>query len=390
MTPDRPLFFKKDELYGELAFSQDELSIINTPQIQRLNDISLSAVPPITLGRQIPSRLEHSIGVAHLAKIVGEKPEFNQYSRELFAAGIAHDVGSPPFSHLSERFLFKVFGISHERFAEMMISNSQLEKELKSQGLDTKVILKLINGNNIPVSDVIAGSMDIDNLDNIQRYGQAMEIIEAPLYSGEKLAEAFTLHNGSVALVEGSENELEGWLTSRHKVYQYVYSAENQVMSAMLRRALQFAYEEGEITEDFFYRTDSQAYNYLLQNCNIRTRKLAKAAAKKQPYIAVTDLVIKNPSSGFADLCNNSDNRELIADSIADRLSLPRENICAYFGKSRNYRSVHLPVINGVDSNDLNEIQQEWTAQVFIHPDHGSKVSKINELFIQQVGLSGK
>ena len=73
MTPDRPLFLQKDELYGEIVFTQAEQRIINTPHIQRLKDISLSAVPPITLGKQIPSRLEHSIGVAHLAKIVNQK-----------------------------------------------------------------------------------------------------------------------------------------------------------------------------------------------------------------------------------------------------------------------------------------------------------------------------
>ncbi|KKQ43975.1 MAG: hypothetical protein US62_C0037G0012 [Candidatus Woesebacteria bacterium GW2011_GWA1_37_8] len=84
MTPDRPLFLQKDTLYGEMIFSQEEQRIIDTPQIQRLSDISLSAVPPITLGMQIPSRLEHSIGVAHLAKIVGLKPEFTRYSKELF------------------------------------------------------------------------------------------------------------------------------------------------------------------------------------------------------------------------------------------------------------------------------------------------------------------
>jgi HD superfamily phosphohydrolase len=388
MTPDRPLFLQSDQLYGEIEFTKAEQRIINTPQIQRLSDISLSAVPPITLGGQIPSRLEHSIGVAHLAKIVGQKPEFSEFSRELFASGIAHDVGSPPFSHLGERFLHKVFGISHERFAETMIINSDLSNEFEAQGIDIDTVLRMINGQLKPVSDVIAGSIDVDNLDNIQRYSKAMGIIGIPLYSGERLARSYTFNNGVIALEEGSEEELKGWLESRHKVYQFVYGTKNQAMGAMTRRALQFAYEEGELGKEFFFWTDTQAYNYLLQECNPKTRKITEIAANKQPYYAVTDLVITNPSDNLIELCRNSDNRETIADDIAAEFSLPREDVCVYFGKSRNYRNVHLSVINGADTTNLNGIKQEWTAQAFVHPDHVSKFSTIDDVFRGQIGFN--
>ncbi|MFA6522723.1 MAG: HD domain-containing protein [Patescibacteria group bacterium] len=387
MTPDRPLFLQKDQLYGEVVLSEAEQRIVNTPQIQRLNDISLSAVPPITLGKVIPSRLDHSIGVAYLAKIVGQKPEFNQFSKELIAAGIAHDVGSPPFSHLGERFLEKVFGVSHEKFAETIITNSELSREFTAQGIDTNTVLKLINGQLRPISDIVAGSMDIDNLDNIQRYGNAMGIIDTSLYSGERLTRAYTLHNGEVALAEGSEEDLKGWLESRHRVYQFVYGAGNQVMGAMTRRALQFAYEDGELKEEFFFWTDTQAYNYLLQNCNLRTKKLAELAANKHPYKTVTDLVITNPSDNFVKLCADSDNREVVADSLAEEFSIPREDVCIYFGKSRNYRSINLPIINRANTANLNGIKQEWTAQVFVHKDHIGRFEKLDEAFRELVGV---
>lgn len=390
MTPDRPLFLQNDELYGEIVFTQEENRLINTPQIQRLNDISLSAVPPITLGRQIPTRLEHSIGVAHLAKVVGQKSEFSQFSKELFAAGITHDVGSPPFSHLSERYLLKVFGISHEKFAEVMVLNSGLSSELEAQGIDTNTILKIIDGQLKPVSDVISGSLDVDNLDNIQRYGKAMGIIGTPLYSGERLARAYTLHNGSIALKAGSEMEVEGWLESRHKVYRYVYSSENQVMGAMTSRALYFAYESGELDKEFFYWTDTKAYGYLLEGCNQRTRKIARLASERSPFTVVTDLLITKPSETFIGLCGDSDNRDSVANSLADRFSIPREDICVYFGKSRNFRKIHLTTINGRGTNGGNGIQQEWTAQVFIHPEHNNKFRKLDIAFKNQIGLANE
>ena len=389
MTTDRPLFFRKDPLYGEIEFDQKEQRIIGTPQIQRLSDISLSAVPPITLDRQIPSRLEHSKGVSYLAKTVGQKPEFKNYSRELFVAGIAHDVGSPPFSHLGERFLHKVLGVSHEQFAKRIIADSELSRELESQGIETDTVLRMINGQLKPISEVIAGTMDVDNLDNIQRYGQAMGIFENPLYSGEKLAKAFTLHKGSIALEEGLEKELKGWLESRHRVYQYVYGPQNQVMGAMVSRALQFAYEGDELPEEFFFWTDTKAYKHLLQDCNPKTRNIAGFAATRQPYSTVTDLVTTEPPNSLINLCMNSDNRDIVADSLAEAFSIPREDICVYFGKSRNYRSVNIPIINGLDisDNNKNKIQQEWTAQAFVHPEHYAKFDKINEMFRLSVGI---
>ena len=337
---------------------------------------------------QIPSRLEDSIGVAHLAKIVGLKPEFTRYSKELFTAGIAHDVGSPPFSHLGEAFLQKVLGVSHEKFAETMIFNSELSDELETQGIDINKVLMMINGQFKPISDVIAGSMDVDNLDNVQRYGKAMGIIQTPLYSGERLARSYILLNESMALEEGSEGDISGWLESRHRVYQYVFSAKNQVMGAMTRRALQFAYEDGELNKEFFFRTDTSAYNYLLQDCNQKTRKLAETAASKNPYTVVTDEVITKPSNELTSLCENSDNREVVADGLAEEFSLPREDVCVYLGKSRNYRRVHLPVINGTNNSNLNGIQQEWTAQVFVNPEHHSKFDEIDKVFRSKAGIS--
>ena len=62
--------------------------------------------------------------------------------------------------------------------------------------------------------------------------------------------------------------------------------------------------------------------------------------------------------------------------------------MCVYLGKSRNYRSVHIPVINGNEASNINGIKQEWTAQAFVHPEHHSKFNIINEVFRSKVGIS--
>src|SRR3989344_9426960 len=100
------MFDYTDPLYGALEISPAETELFQTPELARLRDISLSAVPTIMLPwGKIASRFEHSVGVAHLAKLVMEKSQFADIGIDLVFAGLLHDIGSPPFSHLTEIFL---------------------------------------------------------------------------------------------------------------------------------------------------------------------------------------------------------------------------------------------------------------------------------------------
>jgi deoxynucleoside triphosphate triphosphohydrolase SAMHD1 len=82
--------------------------IIDTPQYQRLRDISqLGGVYYVFTGAA-SNRFEHCIGVSHLArtfieKIKQEQPELGITASDVLCveiAGLCHDLGHGPFSHL--------------------------------------------------------------------------------------------------------------------------------------------------------------------------------------------------------------------------------------------------------------------------------------------------
>ena len=383
MTIERPTFIY-DRLYDKIPFTDADLKLFQTKEITRLRQVSLSAVPPWTIPiGSCSSRAEHSIGVMHLASIVGQKEEFREIAFNLKCAALAHDIGSPPFSHLSERFLKKILGKSHEEFAEDVLDGSEFAKEAQRQGSDMDVVLRLINGNLKPYSDLLNGTIDIDNLDNTIRYGLSAGLLNDKHYMPDKLAQAYTIYNGQIALLPGYQSQLQGWEECRNVVYQYIYSVYNLSSSAMIHRALDFAQREGELPREYFSMTDYEAFNYLLTHCNPRTQAIMESAQTWRFYPAVVNINTTEPSQKLSKVADNPDQRAIIADEIANSLGIAPENVCVYLGKTKGYRKIHLPILDEQNNDQEHQpiSQQTWVAQVYIHPDRLDKAKKAANIF---------
>ncbi|MBI2263079.1 HD domain-containing protein, partial [Candidatus Berkelbacteria bacterium] len=248
-----------DRLYGKIPYSPPEARLFQTKELARLREVSLAAVPGWTTPAGVcASKFEHSLGVAHLARLLAERFEFQEIRFELFAAALAHDIGTPPFSHLSEQYLRWILDKNHEDYATDVIEGSEFAKVIKDQGGDINLVLKLIQGKYPPVSDVINGSIDLDNLDNTLRYGISMGLLrpwEINLYSPEKIARGFVLREGQLCLEERIKTEIAGWAKCRQKVYDYVFSTQNLAPGTMISRAIEWARRESQIPPQHFLKT---------------------------------------------------------------------------------------------------------------------------------------
>ncbi len=249
-----------DRLYGTIDTSKIEDFLV-LDGFARLNDVSLSAVPPFLKGyNNSISRYEHSIGAYYLSTLLNE--EFDKYKELIGLAGLLHDIASPPFSHLSEPFMKEITGYSHEEFAYNLISSRKVRELVESEGFSAIEICDLINGKGV-FGKIINGSIDLDNLDNSLRYGVGLGIINRHVYSPEKIVKK--LHfNGDILYFDSSiREEIKQWEKCRITVYNEVYSKNNLYPAAILRKAIQLLREAGKLDSAFFTFTDSKALDFL-------------------------------------------------------------------------------------------------------------------------------
>ncbi|CAN7985710.1 unnamed protein product, partial [Ixodes hexagonus] len=101
-----------DPVHGQVSLHPVSVAIVDTPEFQRLRDIRQMGVAHYLYHGATHTRFEHSLGTAHLARRLGlhlheAQPELHMTDRELLClelAGLCHDLGHGPFSHLWERF----------------------------------------------------------------------------------------------------------------------------------------------------------------------------------------------------------------------------------------------------------------------------------------------
>ncbi|XP_074536691.1 deoxynucleoside triphosphate triphosphohydrolase SAMHD1-like [Halichoeres trimaculatus] len=106
-----------DPIHGHIELHPLLIAIIDTPQFQRLRNIKQLGGAYFVYPGASHNRFEHSLGVAYLAGQLAEalrtrQPELNITDEDILCvqiAGLCHDLGHGPFSHLYDgTFLNKI------------------------------------------------------------------------------------------------------------------------------------------------------------------------------------------------------------------------------------------------------------------------------------------
>ncbi|KAL3064818.1 hypothetical protein OYC64_000948 [Pagothenia borchgrevinki] len=160
--PSAPKVFN-DPIHGHMELHPLLVNIIDTPQFQRLRYIKQLGAGYFVYPGASHNRFEHSIGVGYLAgelvKALKEKqPELNINDRDILCvqiAGLCHDLGHGPFSHLFDQMFIpkatrtaKMEDWKHEdasvdMFDHLVESNEDLKWRMKACGLNLSEDLDL-------------------------------------------------------------------------------------------------------------------------------------------------------------------------------------------------------------------------------------------------------
>eukprot|EP00758_Cryptobia_borreli_P009896 Tbor_TRINITY_DN5521_c4_g1::TRINITY_DN5521_c4_g1_i1::g.13019::m.13019 len=128
-----------DRVYEHIALPPIITAVVDTPQFQRLRGLKQLGASSFLYPGAVHTRFEHSIGVSYLAKsfldtLRHKQPEMGISDEDVecaMLAGLCHDLGHGPFSHLFEDVIVKKVGVTdfcHEKMSEKLLM--QIKDEL--------------------------------------------------------------------------------------------------------------------------------------------------------------------------------------------------------------------------------------------------------------------
>ncbi len=304
----------KDPVHGYIYINEQEKTLIDSYPVQRLRRLRQLAGSEYVYPGANHTRFEHSIGVMYLASRVTENPRIskllNEYEAETIkAAGLLHDVGHGPFSHVFEQLLNKKLGKTHEDLTVWIVENSDLNTLLRDSGLNPNEVARLATGRlqkrGKPFMDqIISSAVDVDKQDFIVRdtHHTGAEYGFVDIF---RLIHALDVLDGNLAVDSGALSALESLIIARIESFKSIYFHRvGRAAQIMLASAMERADEELELTgfktpQEYMALDDCTVWAKL-KNCrqsagviaDLERRNLLKCAYERTFY--EKDVMVSN------------------------------------------------------------------------------------------------
>jgi len=268
-----------DPLHGSISVGGVFLEILSRHEMQRLHSVKQLGMASAVFPGANHTRLEHSLGVYHLAGRMGNSVGLSKEDTDnVCAAALLHDVCHLPFSHnLSELFENRT-GTDHMELARSLINGrirtynerdedilggtGSIAELLESNGISADTVCDLISK---PRSDIngldtfidggkqsffsskdylhqmIHGPVDADQMDYLLRDAHYTGVAHGSI-DIERLLTQMKVHNGKIVLEKGGVVAAEGLMVSRALMYTSVYFNKTvRIAEMMLSKAVELS-----------------------------------------------------------------------------------------------------------------------------------------------------
>jgi len=281
-----------DPIHDFIRVYDNELEIIDNPIFQRLRRIKQLSGAHLTYPAAQHTRFEHSLGVMHIASQAGhalkEKEILKSDDIEILRlAGLLHDIGHGPFSHLFEEIIQQK-KISHEDFGKALILKSVIGDTLSKNGFDKKFITKVAFGESKYqfLNEIISGTLSADMMDYLLRDGYFTGAEHAKI-DHKRLTQSLDVHKKKLALEKSALYSFESMMHSRYQMFKAVYFHKTvRAAEVMLIEALRLSDDEFGFTSfninEYVKLTDEYVLSLLLSSKSSELRKARQLAEDYQ------------------------------------------------------------------------------------------------------------
>jgi HD superfamily phosphohydrolase len=296
----------KDPVHGYVYITQAEKEIIDSFPMQRLRRLRQLAGSEYVYPGANHTRFEHCLGVMFLAGKVVENPNLSRIVSDeeadmIRVAGLLHDVGHGPFSHVFEQLLIRDLEKTHEDITSWIIAKSEIGDKIARIGYNTEEVAKLAVGKlhkpgKAFWDQIISSGVDVDKQDFIVRdtYHTGAEYGFIDVF---RLIHALDVLGEDLAVELGALSALEAFMIARIESFKSIYFHRvGRAGQIMLATAMEKANEELGLTafktpEEYLAMDDYTVWA-ALKKCDkskkivedLERRKMLKCAYERTFY----------------------------------------------------------------------------------------------------------
>ena len=286
----------RDPVHGDIYLTHEEVSVLDTPEMQRLRGIKQLGAAHLVYPGATHTRFEHSIGTLHLAQRMIDAINLafelsprdslrvsDEEARVIRLAALVHDVTHIPFGHnIEDQAGLMERHDSPGRFERMLAAGTGVGRALRELGVQRDV-LNVLAGSGEPDRDAVppywgqinADTICSDLLDYLARdaYYTGLKILVDPrilsYFKVDRASGNLYIELAKHSLLrEDILSEAVRMLEARYYFSERVYYHHAKVSAgALVSRAVELALREGLIEESELHEATDASLVARLDAC---------------------------------------------------------------------------------------------------------------------------
>lgn len=379
----------RDPIHGYIELDTLTLSLIDSPQVQRLRRISQLGLSNLVYPGANHTRFEHSLGVMHLATMLTGKIDSvtDDEKEELKVAALLHDVGHGPFSHVTEGLTKHYTRQRHEDVREML-KKGEIGDILSEHGLNPATIEDHIQGKT-DLGKILNSEIDVDRMDYLVRDSHYTGVAFG-LVDHVRLINEMKFYENKLVVTAGGVKAAESLLVSRFLMHPSVYYHHvSRIGETMFTRAVDDLIQKNSLNAFDLRKMDDSRLFEMIRNDDGYAGELAAKLDNRKLYKRALYVGFDEVGEG---VLKHRKHIERIEMEIAEDVGIESKNVLIDIPKSPeiaemkalvkvNNRMLRLDEASNVVATLEQAHRDNWKMGVYTPKEYRDAVTKAAKVF---------